>query len=425
MTNLTKQIFSVITAGALVVNTAGVAFADTTIQISGNGAGSQNFTQVSQSNSQTVTQSNNANVTNDVHSNASTGGNDANFNTGGNTTVKTGDASTTSNVTNTLNSNAANVNCASCASGNTNVDISGNGAFSGNTVNLKSNNSTSVGQHNTANVNNDVDSNAKTGGNDAKLNTGGDVTVITGAATTKTNVSTTANSNVAQVGNGEGTGATVTPTASFKIVGNGTGSTNWINVAKLNQSATVSQGNNASVNNDVDSNAKTGGNDAKFNTGGDVTVYTGAAEADTNVDNMVNFNAATIDCGCGYGVLAKIAGNGADLPDFDEGPDANNVIKLSMDNSQGYTQGNNAQLNNDDVYGGAYTGYNDANLNTGAVNSNDPAVVTGSSTTSTNVTNTGNQNVIGGTMPSFQWGDTNVGLNFNMSAFLAFFGLHM
>jgi len=421
MTNLTKQIFSVIAAGALVVNTAGVAFADTTIQISGNGAGSDNWTTVSQNNTTAVQQSNTANVSNNVNSSANTGGNDANFNTGGNVTVDTGAAKTTTNVDNTLNSNSADVNCGSCAGGNTDVTVSGNGGFSDQGVKLDSNSTTTVGQTNNANVHNNVNSDASTGDNDANLNTGGDVTVHTGDATTHTNVSTAANSNVAQVG--AGLGATVTPTASFKILGNGAGSNNSID-ADLNQSAVLGQTNSANVYNDVNSDAKTGHNDANFNTGGDVTIVTGNAKTTTGVDNMVNFNAASIDCGCGFGVLAKIDGNGADLPWF-ENSDAQNLIQLGLNNTQVYGQGNNANLQNDDVNGSAYTGANDSNLNTGAVNvMNDPALVTGNATSNTQVSNSGNQNVIG-QLPSLQLGNTNVGFNFNWEAFLGFFGLSM
>ena len=66
MTNFKKQIFSVVAAGSLLVSVATPVLADTTIQISGNGAGSDNYTKVEQTNTNTVSQNNTANVTNNV-----------------------------------------------------------------------------------------------------------------------------------------------------------------------------------------------------------------------------------------------------------------------------------------------------------------------------------------------------------------------
>lgn len=421
MTNLTKQLFSVITAGALVVNTAGTAFAGTTITISGNGAGSDNFTTVNQSSTNTVNQSNTANVTNNVDSSANTGGNDANFNTGGDTTVTTGEASSTTTVTNTLNSNSAQVGC-NCANGATDVTVKGNGALSNNTVAVGASQATTLNQTNVANVNNTVDSDANSGDNDANLNTGGNVTIQTGKATTSTTVNTLANVNTASVGNG-GAGATVTPAASFNILKNGAGSDNFIN-ATLVRGTTLNQGNTAGITNDVDSDANSGRNDAGFNTGGDVSVTTpGGATATVAVDNMVNFNAANLDCGCELGVNATIEGNGAELP-FPFLSANDNVINLGLYNANAVTSANVAGLNNqiDDVHANA--GYNDVNSNTaGTVGLNDPSVVTGGASTTTTVTNFGNKNVVGSvTLP---WSNSTLNLMVNMQALMAFFGMSM
>jgi hypothetical protein len=146
MTNLKRQLFSVVAAGSLLVSVATpVLAADTNIQITGNGAGSNNYATVSQTNTNNVSQSNTANVTNNVTSNANTGNNSAGFNTGGDVTVKTGDATTKANVSNTLNSNAAQVAGCNCE-GDTNVKVSGNGAYSDNLVTLKDTNANSVAQ---------------------------------------------------------------------------------------------------------------------------------------------------------------------------------------------------------------------------------------------------------------------------------------
>lgn len=408
MTNLKKQVFSVITAGVMVANIAAPAFAETTIQITGNGADSSNWTTVGQTNTTTVTQNNSANVTNNVDADASTGGNDANFNTGGNVTVDTGDATTDVHVANSLNSNSANVDC--CGNGDTEVEISGNGAKSENGVVLGSSNSTTVAQNNDANVRNNIDTDAKTGYNDANSNTGGDVTINTGKAIAGATVATTANSNSAKIGGGLGQS---NPSAKFIISGNGADSKNSIN-AGLSNGTTLSQDNNAHIRNDVDADAKTGDNDANFNTGGDVTIDTGDATTDVNVANAVNFNHADVDCGCLLDVTVKVAGNGAE---------SDNIIALGLDNFQVVGQDNEACLFND-VDGDAKTGYNDANSNTGEVDyASDPAVVTGDATSNTDVVNSGNVNTVGD--HSFEMPEMpNVEFSFSMAALWAWFGMN-
>ncbi len=427
MTNFKKQIFSVLAAGSLLVSVATPALAETTITISGNGAGSNNAATVTQTNTTTVSQNNTANVTNNVTSNASTGGNDANFNTGGNVTVQTGAATSNTTVANNLNSNAAQVSGCNCGS-DTNVKIDGNGALSLNQVKLTDVNATTLGQNNVANVTNNVTSDAKTGGNDANLNTGGTTTVVTGAASSTSNVKTTANANVANVGGSALAGATG-HSASFVIEGNGAGSNNWI-TAGLTNSNYVSQGNTANITNNVDSDAKTGGNDAKFNTGGDVVIATGMATAKAMVDNMVNFNSANLDCGCVTDVTAKIVGNGANpllggehvYPGF---IDPNGIV-LTLANANTLGQGNVSNLGNN-VDADAFTGWNDANLNTGSVTmANDPAIVTGPATNVTGVSNSGNVNVAGSTPVVLPLpGGNTLGFSFSIQALMAYFGLSM
>jgi hypothetical protein len=415
MTNLKKQIFSVITAGVMVANVATPALAGTEIVISGNGAGSDNWATVGQTSTTTVTQNNQANVTNNVSADAKTGNNDASFNTGGDVNIDTGDAKTKVDVSNVLNSNSADVDC--CAAGDTEVKISGNGAKSDNGVKLEQSTNTTVDQDNDANVTNNVDANAKTGYNDASKNTGGEVSIKTGKATSDVDVATVANVNSAKVGSGHGSN----PSASFIISGNGAGSDNYIGAVLANETV-VSQDNDANVTNDVDAKASTGGNDAGFNTGGEVHIMTGDAKAKVDVDNSVNFNFADVDCGCVWDVLAKIEGNGAEgdnhhkhRRNHDE-----NLIELGLETAQVVGQGNVAYLNND-VDGDAKTGYNDAESNTGEADG-DPSIVTGDAKSATDVSNSGNVNSVGDLlpempeMPEFEF-------SFNFAAMMAFFGL--
>lgn len=419
MNRFQKRIASVLAGATLLVNVAMPAFASTTIQISGNGAGSDNGTVVNNTNQTTITQNNNATVTNNVTSTAITGGNDANFNTGGSTAVDTGNAKVTSNVSTSVNSNAANVAC--CGTQGADVLIQDNGAGSQNIVNPNLSNTVTINQGNTASVYNDVHGTAETGNNDAKLNTGGDVTVTTGNAEVDASVINKANSNSAEVGGGS---AVVTPTASFRILGNGAGSDNYI-TASLANVTTINQNNYAHLDNDVSASAETGGNDANWNTGGDVTVNTGDAKAGADVSNSANFNYASADCGCLLDVLAKIDGNGAG-----EGKiDTDSTIALSLYNSKIFSQGNNATIGNDlqKVY--AKTGYNEANLNDGGSTLGvDPTtVMTGDSTITNGVSTTANMNVVGGVdLPLPEgWPFGSVSTSFDWTAFLAFFGLHI
>lgn len=418
MTQFKKQIFSVITASTLVLSTAGTALASTTIEVSQNGAGSDNTVTVSQSNNTTVTQNNTATVTNVVSSTANSGDNKANFNTGGDVTVKSGNATSTTNVQNALNSNAAQVDC--CAAGGTDVTVANNGAFSNNDVDLTGKNTNKVTQDNKAFVWNSVNSDANTGGNKAGFNNGGDVTVKSGAASTTTNVKTQANANTAVVGGVLG-GAMVTPTASFNILENGAGSQNNI-TAKLTNATTIDQDNMARVTNGVTANANSGDNKANFNTGGDVYVTAGPATTLTGVDTAVNFNYAAADCGCLTNVAVKVAKNGAGFGFFASDSD----VQLTLANSKVYGQDNVSFLTNL-VSDDATSGNNGASFNVGEGNGlSDPSVTNYGATSSTTVSNSGNMNTIGGANPMvWQLPNTNVSVSLNFAALLAYFGLSM
>ena len=135
---------------------------------------------------------------------------------------------------------------------------------------------------------------------------------------------------------------------------------------------------------------------------------------------MVNFNQASLDCGCVTDVLAKINGNGAGVNESG----SVNTIALGLTNVNTIGQDNGDCLYND-VDANAKTGYNDANANTGSVMGSDPSVTTGNATNTTGVSNSGNVNNVGGTpfvipMP----GNTNMSFSFSIQALMAFFGMH-
>ncbi len=413
--NAKKRIAVAIATGALLLNAfAPLAFADTSIVISGNGSNSNNTTNVVTSTNTTVQQSNSANVTNNVTSNATTGGNDASANTGGNVTVSTGNANNNTTVSTAVNANQAQVSgCGTCNGGNTSVTVSGNGSDSNNQANLTTGNETNVVQGNQANVKNNVNASSNTGSNDASANTGGDVTVRTGSASSNANVSTTANANVAQVGGNGGSGS-----LSLVILGNGTESQNSIGLSSDN-SVLLWQGNSAVVTNNVNANAKTGNNDASANTGGNVTVSTGNADAGVNVDNMVNFNSAEAGCGCDVTVLAKVAGNGEDTQN-NIYADLGNSLGVFQDVGEGMGAENMALLtNNANATSG--TGGNNAGANTGLVSGDAVYEQTGNATNSTNVDNSGNVNVFGSVLP-LPMPFSNLSFSANFSAVWAAWG---
>lgn len=375
------KVVSAIATGTLVLNMfATSAFAATDIEISGNGSFSDNKAKINKSVNTTVVQSNSAYVSNNVSSKASTGGNQANDNTGGDVAIATGNATSRTDLTTKVNLNHAEVNNCDCE-GDAEILISGNGSESDNKVKLNSQNNTSLFQDNTAKIKNNVDADAKTGHNDANRNTGGDVTVVTGNANTEVDILNKANANVAEVGsNGNGGSA---GTVDARITGNGSFSDNKIKL-NLDRSVTLVQDNKAKISNWVDANAKTGHNEAKDNTAGDVVIDTGNATARVDIDNLANFNAADIDCGCVTDVNAKISGNGFE---------SDSKIKAHLNDNVNLYQDNKAKLKNW-VDTNAKTGKNEANRNTGAVEAvSDPFILTGHALSEDSVTNAANVNL--------------------------------
>jgi len=382
MTNFKKQIFSVMTAGVMVLNLATPAMA-TTITVSGNGSDSDNEVKFEQEHTTDVEQYNTADVENKVNVTSNTGNNDAEDNTGGNVGIDTGDSKSTVSVNNTLNSNSADVDC--CVGGDTDIEISGNGADSNNDVDVDRKNNVWLDQINEANVDNDVDVDSDTGNNDAEDNTGGDVTIMTGDADTTVRLSTVANANIARVGSASANGGSL----SARILGNGADSDNDIDL-DFDDEVDVEQWNTADVNNEVDVDSDTGDNDAEDNTGGDVIIDTGDADTLVTVDNMVNFNAAEVDCGCLLDdILAKVSGNGSD---------SDNKIELDLDSETEAVQGNEFDCAGKDscadVDVDSDTGDNKAEDNTTQPDG-DPSIETGDADTTVEVENSANSNVFG------------------------------
>lgn len=181
------------TAAFLGAILTGSAFA-ADLEISGNGAGSNNTIEVSNSNSTGVIQKNDVEVITEVVSVANTGGNTANSNTGGDVTIDTGKASSTVNVTVSGGSNKATVEPCPCDNTQS-AEISGNGAKSKNKIKQNDSNKTFVGQFNSVGIGTGVLSKAKTGKNTANKNTGGSTGITTDNSTSNVDVSVTGPKN--------------------------------------------------------------------------------------------------------------------------------------------------------------------------------------------------------------------------------------
>lgn len=177
------------------------------IEISGNGANSDNTVNVNASSSVKLEQTNYAKVKNDVDVDADTGNNTANNNTGGNVTIDTGNADANADVSTLANFNWADLDACGCPLDGT-VKISGNGVGSDNDVVLELVSLQLAGQDNNFKCKgygyyyyskkcNDVDVDADTGSNDANKNTqGSDPLIVTGDASSNAYVETEVNVNV-------------------------------------------------------------------------------------------------------------------------------------------------------------------------------------------------------------------------------------
>ncbi len=428
-----KKVASAIASGAMLLNLVVPALAQsTTLVITGNGADSENKTDVKVTTSTTVTQNNDANISNNVNSSANTGNNTASRNTGGDVYVGTGDATSVVSVANTANSNQADID--GCCGSDVEVLIGQNGADSKNDAKLKLENTVWVDQNNDASLQNNVTSNTNTGGNRTNRNTGGDVAIETGDALSAVSIENSANYNSARIGGGSGS------SLSMWILENGADTKNKIDL-KFENLLGVRQYNDANVSNKVNADAETGDNKANKNTGGEVFIGTGDAEVGVLVDNLVNFNWADVECDCLMDVLAKIAKNG---------DESKNEIKANLSDTRYVAQENDFSCGKggyglpsilslllgkkksggdcNDINAYAGTGDNTAKANTGEGDS-DPAIETGNASVFVEVENTANSNEVGaGSGPSWEFPlpggfSFNLNISFSLAQLLAALGL--
>ena len=324
---------------------------DTNVELTGNGAFSDNTVSLESDQHSTVVQSNDANVHNNVTTHLNTGGNDASFNTGGDVTVWSGDIRSEIDVSNLLNRNIAENGC--CDMGDMDVLISGNGAQSANDVTAVSGvHHTEIFQDNTANVGNSVHNQLETGDNESSYNTGGVTKIRTGQADAMVSLLNAANANIAFSENGgSGSGSDT----SLRVLDNGAFSDTSINL-DMEQQRTLVQSNDTSVWNNVATEIETGGNSATFSTAEDPVILTGNARSGMRFTNLLNTNSADIDCDCLLSDLSvTVDGNGA-YSDNHLFNDMNRVTETFQDNSAFLDNVVRSDLN---------TGDNDADFGTG------------------------------------------------------------
>jgi hypothetical protein len=238
----TRKLSAALVSATLLVGSVApsLVFAEgsTTLEITGNGADSDNHMYVTQSQNTVVSQKNDASISNTINASSNSGGNTASRNTGGDSTIDTGNTKTEVRVENSANSNVANVDNCNCDT-DALVKISDNGADSENKAKLNLDSKTTVAQNNNADITNKINADSTSGDNNADRNTGGVTSISTGNAWTGVAVKNEANSNWANVG-GDGDGSSV----AVLINGNGTKSDNNVDLY-LDRDMTLQQYNDS------------------------------------------------------------------------------------------------------------------------------------------------------------------------------------
>ena len=184
----------------------------------GNGSGSVNDINLSQTTDSDTNQFNNAEINNALITTTQTGGNQTSLNTGGDSVIKTGQSNASANVLNVANSNIEGGNwwlvivneagkwvgkilgmpdgAAMAGSEGTLFTVDDQGQITANNINTNLNSNTTVDQSNTAVVNNVLDLSALSGNNKASKNTGGDSFIQTGDANIVANMVNFVNNNI-------------------------------------------------------------------------------------------------------------------------------------------------------------------------------------------------------------------------------------
>lgn len=190
------RIGTAVASTALVMNMlAPAAFADTTVEILGNGSKSNNTVNVTNNDTVKINQTNNLTVAVNITAKSNSGDNKANGNTGGDTSISTGNANATASLNVTGGVNVANVADCGCDE-DTTVKVNNNGKKSKNKSIVNNTSNKTANQTANATVAGSIKAKAKSGKNKAKNNTNGTVDVETGDSDSHTIVDVVAPVNV-------------------------------------------------------------------------------------------------------------------------------------------------------------------------------------------------------------------------------------
>lgn len=149
--------------------------------ISGNGAGSDNYIDLTGVNSTNIYGNNTASITNIISGNVNTGNNSASNNNYGNNTIITGKISVSEKIWNgPFNFNDTSSHTNTVSTKGYEIKISENGAYSFNTININEENNTNIAVRSGLNVLNESLWILSTGHNYADNNTGGNIKILTG-----------------------------------------------------------------------------------------------------------------------------------------------------------------------------------------------------------------------------------------------------
>ena len=338
----------------------------------------------------------------------------------GDTSITTGDASANGQVvTSANNTTVSGPSACSVCVDEVNVNNSGNGAGSNNSAGVDVSSDSTVSIDNNADVDNNLNLLANSGNNVASYNVG-DSEIETGDANISGVVITSANEtglgiveyNIIDDHMGDiilavpdglfGCGSCDAGSdISAGNTGNGTDSTNSIEIDSDNTTNTTVN-NDADVVNNLDLSANTGYNQTSYNTGGDSSITTGDANVAANLLNFVN---STIVGGVAFVVnvfgdlvgdiifpdsLPGIGGTSLSATNSGNGADSTNTIDMDSANENNTTLNNFADIDNI-LNIDATTGGNSTNYNTGG----DSSIETGDVFVNAEVLNIVNTNLLG------------------------------
>lgn len=193
--DLKTRITTALAVGSLSFSLMAPAALAADLEISGNGFGSNNTINVTDTNNVSVNQTSNTTVVVGINASSNSGGNSASFNNGGNTTISTGNATTNVSVNVTGGSNDASVGPCGCPNGGNDILISGNSGWSKNKVTENTTSTTSVKQKSLTTLLAEIYAKSKTGKNSSSFNNGGDTSVTTKDSKTNVTVNVTGGSN--------------------------------------------------------------------------------------------------------------------------------------------------------------------------------------------------------------------------------------